>query len=223
MVSKSNNVQAFGYTPAGSAVLNLLDKGIRSRLGSDWTKRRVYVESAMVESPICKSYVLTADGLDNVIWRSTQKLRDDGELVDVVLSGEQRLALEHLCENAARAPDVDLDVVLLPREHDLGCSVVSCRDVSGHLGVLYTGEAEVADLEIAVLVHEDVAGLQVTVNNTGGVDVFETALGMLAKRSMPRKSLRTRIWYRKYWMNCFSSGLEVSKRWRSVPSSSVTK
>ena len=35
--------------------------------------------------------------------------------------------------------------------------------------------------------------------------------------------LRTRIWYRKYWMNCFSRGLEVSSLWRSVPRSSVTK
>jgi len=31
---------------------------------------------------------------------------------------------------------------------------------------LYTGETEVADLEIAVLVDEDVAGLQVTVDDT---------------------------------------------------------
>jgi hypothetical protein len=32
--------------PAGSAFLNLLAKGCRSRLGSDWTKRSVYEESA---------------------------------------------------------------------------------------------------------------------------------------------------------------------------------
>jgi hypothetical protein len=25
-------------------------------------------------------------------------------------------------------------------------------------------------------------------------------------------SKHTRIWYKKYWMNCFSSGLEVSNR-----------
>lgn len=38
-----------------------------------------------------------------------------------------------------------------------------------------------------------------------------------------RSMLHTRIWYKKYWMNCFSSGLDVSNRWRSVPRSSVTK
>ncbi|KAJ1938895.1 hypothetical protein EC988_007454, partial [Linderina pennispora] len=32
-----------------------------------------------------------------------------------------------------------------------------------------------------------------------------------------------RIWYRKYWMNCCSSGRDCRSRCRSVPSSSVTK
>lgn len=38
-----------------------------------------------------------------------------------------------------------------------------------------------------------------------------------------RSPVLTRIWYRKYWMNCFSRGREVRRRWRSVPRSSVTK
>ena len=33
----------------------------------------------------------------------------------------------------------------------------------------------------------------------------------------------TRIWYKKYWMNCFSSGREVRRRCKSVPRSSVTR
>ena len=126
------------------------------------------------------SYVLTADGLDNIIRRGAQQLRNDGELVYVVLSGEQRLALKHLREDAPRTPDIDLHVVLLPREHDLGCSVVSRGNVSGHLGVLYTGQAEIADLQIAVLVHEDVTGLQITVHNAGRVDVFQTTLSKVS-------------------------------------------
>jgi hypothetical protein len=127
------------------------------------------------------THVLTADGLDNIIWGSTEQLRDDGELVHVVLSGEKRLALEHLSENAASTPDVDLDIVLLPCEHDLRRSVVSGRNVSSHLGVLYTGKTEVTDLQIAVLIYEDVAGLQVTVDNTSRVDVFQTTLRESAK------------------------------------------
>ncbi len=120
------------------------------------------------------THVLAGDGLDDIFWRRTEKLRDDRELVDVyertdgraamrvsrsadtndvgkrsvltVLAREERLALEHLCEDASCAPDVDCDVVLLPCEHDLGCAVVAGGDVAGHLGVLQTGEAEVADL-----------------------------------------------------------------------------
>lgn len=37
------------------------------------------------------------------------------------------------------------------------------------------------------------------------------------------QTIHTRIWYKKYWINCFSNGLDVNSRWRSVPRSSVTK
>ena len=122
------------------------------------------------------AYVFAADGLDNIIWGSTQEFCDDGELVDVVLSREERLALEHLSEDAASTPDVHLHIVLLPCEHDLGRSIVSGGDIAGHLRVLDTGEAEIANLQIAVLVDENVGGLEVTVDDTGGVDVFQTTL-----------------------------------------------
>jgi hypothetical protein len=126
------------------------------------------------------SYVFAADALDNVIWGSAQQLCDDGKLVHVVLAGEKRLALQHLCKNAACAPNVDLDVVFLPREHNFRRAIVPCRDVTRHLGVLYTGEAEVADLQIAVLVDQNIARLQIAVDDSGGVDVFQSALGKLA-------------------------------------------
>jgi hypothetical protein len=94
----------------------------------------------------------------------------------MVLSGEQRLALQHLCKDASRTPNVNLHVVLLPCEHNLWRSVVSRRDISGHLWVLDTCEAEIADLEIAVLVYEDVAGLEISVDNTCRVNIFQTTL-----------------------------------------------
>ena len=122
------------------------------------------------------TYVLTADGLDNIIGGCTEKFGNDGELVHVVLSREERLALEHLGENASCTPDINLNIVLLPCEHDLRRSVVSGGDIAGHLRVLDTGEAEIANLQIAVLVDENVGGLEVTVDDTGGVDVFQTTL-----------------------------------------------
>jgi hypothetical protein len=59
---------------------------------------------------------------------------------------------------------------------------------------LYTGKTEVTDLQIAVLIYEDVAGLQVTVDNTSRVDVFQTTLRKSAKPHMFRNSPLTRIW-----------------------------
>lgn len=120
------------------------------------------------------AYILARDGVDNIIGRRSQELCDDGELVDVVLSGEERLALEHLGKDTARTPDIHLNVVLLPCEHDLGGAVVPCRHVARHLRVLDARETKVADLQVAVLVDQDVTWLQVSVNNAGRVDVFQT-------------------------------------------------
>ena len=94
----------------------------------------------------------------------------------MILAREKRLALQHFREDAACAPDVHFDVVLLPREHDLGCSVVSRGDVARHLRVLYTRQAEVADLEVAIFVHEDVRGFEVAMDYTRRMHVFEAAL-----------------------------------------------
>jgi hypothetical protein len=84
----------------------------------------------------------------------------------MVLAREQRLALEHLSEDTACTPDINLNIVLLPREHNLWRAVVSRRYVSRHLRILNASQTKVADLEIAVLVDENIAGLEITVNNT---------------------------------------------------------
>jgi hypothetical protein len=140
----------------------LVVKGTFSRLGRLWTKRRVWG-------------VLAGDGLDDIVGRGAEELGDDRELVDVVLPWEERLALEHLGEDASGGPDVDRNVILLPGQHDLGGAVVARRDVAGHLGVLDTGETKVADLEVAVLVDENVGGFKVAVDDAGRVNVLEAA------------------------------------------------
>lgn len=90
----------------------------------------------------------------------------------MVLAREQRFALQHLSEDAPCTPNIDLYVVLLPRKHDLRCSVVPSRHVTGHLGVLDTGQAEVANLEIAVLVDQNVTRFEVSVNDACRVNIF---------------------------------------------------
>lgn len=132
----------------------------------------------------CGAYIFTGNGVDDIIGRCSEKLRDDGKLINVVLAGEQRLAVEHLGKDAACAPNVDLDVIFLPCEHNLGSAVVSGGNVARHLGVLNSGETKVANLQIAVFVDEDVARFQVTMNDAGRVDVLETALerGRVSRR-----------------------------------------
>jgi hypothetical protein len=120
--------------------------------------------------------VFAADGLDHVIWRSTQELGNDRELVDMVLSGEQWLSFQHFGEDAARTPDVHLHIVLLPSEHDLGRTVVSCGDISGHLRILNTSKTEIADFQVTVFVNQNVAGFQIPVYHTGRVNIFQTTL-----------------------------------------------
>jgi hypothetical protein len=84
----------------------------------------------------------------------------------------------------------------LPGEHDLGRAVVPSGHVASHLGVLDAGQAKVADLEVAVLVDQDVAGFQVTVDDAGGVDIFQAALVVVSSNPavLVRRRRRTMIW-----------------------------
>ena len=114
--------------------------------------------------------------MDDVVWWCPEELSNDGELIDVILPREQGLALQHLREDASCTPDINFDIVLLPCEHDLGRSVVSRGDISGHLGILDTGESEIADLQVAVLIHENVTGLEISVDDSSRVDIFQASL-----------------------------------------------
>ena len=79
-----------------------------------------------------------------MIWYGKDQERE----MRTVFAREKGLSLQHLREDTACRPDVDGNVVLLPGEHDLGSAVVAGRNVAGHLGVLYTREAKVANLEV---------------------------------------------------------------------------
>lgn len=146
------------------------------------------------------TYVLASNGVDDIIGRGTKQLSDDGKLVDVILSREKRLALKHFGKDATGTPNVYLDVVFLPGEHDFGCTVVSGGNVARHLGVLDSCQAKVANFQVAVFVDEDVTRLQVTVNDTGGMDVFEASLCHVSSHTQGVLCLdrHTMIWYRKY-------------------------
>lgn len=118
------------------------------------------------------SHVLTADGLDHIIRWGTEKFCDDGKLVDMVLPWKQRFPFKHLRKNAPCTPDIHFHIIFLPREHDFGSAVISCRHVACHLRVLNTGQTEIADFQITVLIYQDIAGFEVAVHYACGVDVF---------------------------------------------------
>lgn len=63
-----------------------------------------------------------------------------------ILSRKEGLAFKHLGENASRAPNVDGNIVFLPREHDLGSPIITRRHVAGHLRILYSGKTKVTYL-----------------------------------------------------------------------------
>lgn len=124
-------------------------------------------------------YVLAADGLDDIVRGGAQELGNDGKLIDVVFAREQRLSLQHLGEDASSTPYIHLHIILLPREHNLRRAIVSRGHVSRHLRILDAGQAKVADLEIAIFIDENIAWLEVTMDDPGGVNVFEAPLCLI--------------------------------------------
>jgi len=50
------------------------------------------------------------------------------------------------------------------------------------LVVLFPRESKVTNFKITVVVNEEILGLQVTMDNTGGVDEFQSSLTQSARR-----------------------------------------
>lgn len=79
--------------------------------------------------------------------------------------------------------------VLCETEHDLRSSVPSCSDILGleassnivGLVAEATGETEVANLQFAVGIDEQVAGLEIAVQDVGRVDILEAAEDLVDK------------------------------------------
>ena len=89
---------------------------------------------------------------------------DLGELVDLSVAAEERLAEVELCEGAAAGPDVDGFAVEGSSEEYFRGAVPTGDDALGHLDVglaVVAGEAEVRELAVAFAVDEDVLRLDV--------------------------------------------------------------
>ncbi|KAG5462802.1 MAG: hypothetical protein BJ554DRAFT_3486, partial [Olpidium bornovanus] len=120
------------------------------------------------------------DRVEVVHARGAEGVQDEGQLVVVVPAGKQRPPAEHLREDAPDGPHVDCLGVLLERQHDLRGAVPAGGDVLGHeAGGRRVGAAraarqpQVADLEVAVGVEQQVARLQVPVQDVRRVHVLQ--------------------------------------------------
>jgi len=86
-----------------------------------------------------------------------------------IFSGEQRLAAEHLGQNAAYAPHINSFGVLLEGEHNLRRSIPSRSHVFRHEPRIVLcrssrpGKAEIADFQVTIGIQKQVGRLQVTV------------------------------------------------------------
>ena len=76
--------------------------------------------------------------------------------------------------------------VALEAQHNLWCSVPSSRDVLGHVASILlrvdgetSRQTEIANLELAVGINEQVTRLQISVKHVGGVDILETAKNLV--------------------------------------------
>ena len=114
--------------------------------------------------------------MNNIIRGCSKEFSDNGELINVVFPWEQRFSFKHFRKYTSRTPDIHLNIILLPREHNLWRTVVPCGDITGHLGILNPSKTEITDLEVTVLVDQNVARLQVAMDDASGMDVFQSAL-----------------------------------------------
>ena len=118
-------------------------------------------------------------------WR-TSPLHHPLDLVQSGVTGEHRLSPYHLTNHAPETPYISRLRVLLGPEQDLRSSVPPGGDVvseDGHGLILLIldrpDEPEVADLGEAILVNEDIGGLDVPVDELSGVQVVQGLGGLV--------------------------------------------
>lgn len=102
------------------------------------------------------------------------------------LSGQQWLPSNEFSENTANAPNINGRRVLPPRENHFRssiparCDVVGERGLRGHQRVnIGARQSKVANFEVAVAVDEQVAGLQVAMEDTARVDVLKASQNLV--------------------------------------------
>lgn len=123
----------------------------------------------------------------------------DRMLRRTILAREQRLAAQHLGQNAAHTPHINGLGVFLERQHDLRGTVPASSHIFRHEARVVVGrggrasKTEIAHLQIAVGIEQEVGGLQITVQDVGRMHGLESSQCLVDKvlTVIVRQILRT--------------------------------
>ena len=118
-------------------------------------------------------------------WFSNQ-VCNHHHLLLLSLGGEQRFAPNELSQYAAHTPNVNSCSVLSPRQDHLWRSVPPCRNIVGkggrwrHEGVnVGPCQSKVTNFQIAVAVDKQIPWLQVPMQNSTRMDIFESSQNLV--------------------------------------------
>lgn len=116
--------------------------------------------------------------------QGAQTLLNQIELVQVILSREKRLPIDHFSHDAANRPDIDGFVVVIPANQQFGGTVPPGGHVVGHdpVGGHGPGKSQVAYFNSRLLSNEDIFGLDIPVDGVDAVhvgDALEELVGVV--------------------------------------------
>ena len=141
-----------------------LAKGrIVAKLGLDVLRSRCPLLGALAPGPL-------GEARHVLLVRRAGDTEDALALIEVRGAGEERVALEHLGDDAADAPQIDREAVAGVAEEELGRTVPASDDAVG-VGPIpirrtdVARETKVGDLELTGVVDKQVGGLLVAVED----------------------------------------------------------
>lgn len=111
------------------------------------------------------------------LGRCSEHAENLEDLVNLRVAREERLASSHLCEDASDRPHVDTRTVLASTEQDLGRPVPESDNfvsIGTERDTECAGETKITNLEVAVAVDEEVLWLEIAVEDSVRVAVFDT-------------------------------------------------
>mmetsp|Transcript_51757 Transcript_51757/g.77228 ORF Transcript_51757/g.77228 Transcript_51757/m.77228 type:complete len:264 (+) Transcript_51757:363-1154(+) len=111
--------------------------------------------------------------------------KDEVQLRGLVGATQETRSTKHFCNDTPNAPHINLGVVLMSTEQQLGRTIPQ-RDDSVcetlHVAVPATSQTPIGNLELASAVHKQVAGLQVAVDHLVSVHIVTTTKQLLRPR-----------------------------------------